>query len=90
MAWFLHLLDAYDPGRLGDPCPPTTTPDQHHPEGAPPPCPKFSAAQAATLATRDARQANIIAEINPNPYNHDAQVAKLLRDGYHVEMRPPS
>jgi len=52
---------------------------------------KFSAAQAATLATRDAkrdaRQANIIAEINPNPYDHDAQVAKLLRSGYHIETQ---
>ena len=53
--------------------------------------PKFSAAQATTLATRDAkrdaRQANIIAEINPDPYDHDAQVAKLLRSGYHIEVQ---
>ena len=48
---------------------------------------KFSAAQAATLATRDARQANILAELNPNPYDHDAQVAKLLASGYHVEIQ---
>ena len=52
---------------------------------------KFSEAQDATLATRDAkrdaRQANIIAEINPDPYDHDAQVAKLLRSGYHIEVQ---
>ena len=56
---------------------------------------KFTTAQAATLSTRDAkrdmartaRQANIIAEINPDPYSHDEQLAKLLRSGYHIETQ---
>jgi hypothetical protein len=52
---------------------------------------QFRAAQAATLAMRDARReaakANTLATRNPNPLDHDAQVAALLRSGYHVEVQ---
>jgi hypothetical protein len=52
---------------------------------------QFRAAQAATLAMRDARReaakANTLATRNPNPLDHDAQVTSLLARGYHVEIQ---
>jgi hypothetical protein len=52
---------------------------------------QFEAAQAATLSTRDAHReankANAMAAIDADPASHDAQVAKLLRSGYHIETQ---
>ena len=50
---------------------------------------QFKAAQAATLARRDALrdQAHTLAAFKAAPASHDDQVAKLLRSGYHVEIQ---
>ena len=32
-------------------------------------------------------KANTLATLNPNPLDHDAQVASLLAQGYHVEIQ---
>jgi hypothetical protein len=51
----------------------------------------FRAAQATTLARRDARryaaQANTLGLLDPKPADHDTQVARLLAQGYHVEIQ---
>jgi hypothetical protein len=74
----LALLDAYDLGRLGRAVGrPNDSAGARQQKGSTSMSPAdWELAKANTLATR-----------NPNPLDHDAQVASLLARGYHVEIQ---